>query len=287
VEIVAPTFTACYESVDATISDRMATLSQLVTVLARVTGLPEATVFAYGRFAREAGLIAQGGRGLGGAQMTPTDATNLLLAIGGTRVTRDAEKAIRRFRTLPGQVNYGDTLRPKSAPRLSQLLDRYQLYAMNLDDDSRIVLGRFIDFLIDEACSGELEKFLRTLQIIEAPKLPDQRFYEATNRFHDGPNSLPFKQPADIDLIEDIGVSLSFEAVSDEAGFHIDCNRFFTNDYISIVFGTRGDVSYLNDLSESIAVSQRTIFAVGACLNNRMRRSSEMNSKGPKKKLEV
>ena len=61
----------------------MATLSNLVSALAQVTGLPEATVFAYGRFAREAGLISQAGRGLGGAQMTATDATNLLFAVCG------------------------------------------------------------------------------------------------------------------------------------------------------------------------------------------------------------
>ena len=35
----------------------MAGLSDLVSTLSRVAGVPEATVFAYGRFAREANLI--------------------------------------------------------------------------------------------------------------------------------------------------------------------------------------------------------------------------------------
>jgi hypothetical protein len=78
----------------------MATLSDLVTALAGVTGLPEATVFAYGRFARQAGLISQKGRGRSAAAMSVTDAANLLIAVRATDVTREAGTAIKNFRTL-------------------------------------------------------------------------------------------------------------------------------------------------------------------------------------------
>jgi hypothetical protein len=65
----------------------MATLSDLVTTLSWATSIPEATVFAYGRFAREAGFISQSGRGKGAAKMALTDAANLLIAIGGTAIS--------------------------------------------------------------------------------------------------------------------------------------------------------------------------------------------------------
>jgi hypothetical protein len=78
----------------------MATLSDLVEAVAGVSGLPRATVFAYGRFAREAGLIGQSGRGRSAAAMTLVDAANLLIAIGGTGVTREAGDAVRAFRSL-------------------------------------------------------------------------------------------------------------------------------------------------------------------------------------------
>src|SRR5215471_16707790 len=78
----------------------MATLSDLVTALAGVTGLPESMVFAYGRFARQAGLISQKGRGRSAAAMTLTDAVNLLIAVAATGVTREAGSAVESFRSL-------------------------------------------------------------------------------------------------------------------------------------------------------------------------------------------
>ena len=82
----------------------MATLSELVEGLAYVTRIPEATVFAYGRFAREAGAINQKGRGRAAAEMSATDAANLLIAVGGTAVTREAGDAVRRYRPMRGSI---------------------------------------------------------------------------------------------------------------------------------------------------------------------------------------
>jgi hypothetical protein len=89
----------------------MAHLSDLVSALAHITGLPVATIFAYGRFAREAGLIAQKGRGRGAATMEVGDAANLLIGLGGTAVTRESPLAIRSYRAMKGvifkQYQYG------------------------------------------------------------------------------------------------------------------------------------------------------------------------------------
>jgi hypothetical protein len=137
----------------------MATLSNLVSALARVTGLPEATVFAYGRFAREAGLISQAGRGLGGAQMAATDAANLLIAVGGTRITREAGRAIRALRQLPGEVRYAR----ESTLELTDWIERYHSFALSQVADTKLNLGTFVDFLLTEASTGRFESFLRTL----------------------------------------------------------------------------------------------------------------------------
>src|SRR5262244_3366259 len=90
--------------VAATDEGDMANLSELVSGLSVVTGVPEATVFAYGRFAREAGLIAQRGRGRGAATMGPEDAANLVIAVGGTAVTREGGEAINIYRPMRGLI---------------------------------------------------------------------------------------------------------------------------------------------------------------------------------------
>ena len=55
----------------------MAILSELVTTVAKVSGMDQATVALIARHAREAGLIAMSGRGPSAASMGPTDAANL------------------------------------------------------------------------------------------------------------------------------------------------------------------------------------------------------------------
>jgi hypothetical protein len=62
-----------------TIGPLMAKLTDLVSCVADITGVPEATVREISRRLREAGLISTGKVGrYGGADMTPTDAASLL-----------------------------------------------------------------------------------------------------------------------------------------------------------------------------------------------------------------
>jgi hypothetical protein len=241
----------------------MATLSNLVSVLAQATGVPEATVFAYGRFAREAGLISQAGRGLGGAQMTATDAANLLIAIGGTRVTREAGRAIAALRPLEGTVSF---FREPQLP-LEQWIHRYRSFSIEKTGYEEIRMGTFVEFLITEASTRSFEGFIRSLQIYDSPRLPDQRFHEAQEIFWKDRRLLPFKKPGSVDLFEDVGVRLVFSSSLDEAFFGIDYNLLFTSDSMMINFGKRSDASSLHDLSTESTVSQRTIFALGDCLS--------------------
>jgi hypothetical protein len=247
----------------------MATLSYLVSVLAHVTGLPEATVFAYGRFAREAGLISQTGRGLGGAQMTATDATNLLFAVCGSRVTRDAEKAIAALRPLPGEITeYSQRTLPAE---IKDWTDRFTTFALEQTGEVQLRLGPFVDYLISDVCRGKFEALIRSLKIYDVPSLvayPDPKFDEAVEAFHRDKLLLPVKKAEAIDLFEDVDVRLGFSSTLDHVVFAIDYNRFLGDDSLTIRFGKITFPRPEGDLSTDSSVSQRTIFAIGGCLGH-------------------
>jgi hypothetical protein len=80
----------------------VATLSELVTVVARVEALDQANLTLIARAAREAGLIKTSGRGLSAAQMGLTDAANLLIAANVSSVVHEAPGAIIAYRDLEG-----------------------------------------------------------------------------------------------------------------------------------------------------------------------------------------
>jgi hypothetical protein len=151
----------------------MATLSDLITTLSWTTSIPEATVFAYGRFAREAGLISQGGRGKGAATMTVRDAANLLIAVGGTAVTRDAGTAIKRFRPMRGTI-YAFRLGQKAVDWLAPLGIRRS----EPDKTLRAGLGKTLEFLIEQTQSGGLQRFLSSIPSVtlidtDVPSMPE------------------------------------------------------------------------------------------------------------------
>jgi hypothetical protein len=78
----------------------MANLSELVEKVAEVEGIEVAAVTLIARHVREAGLIAMHGRGLSAAQMTRTDAANLLIAVNATGSAVHAPQAVRAYRRL-------------------------------------------------------------------------------------------------------------------------------------------------------------------------------------------
>jgi hypothetical protein len=78
----------------------MATLSQLVDVVATVEGLDRERVGAIARAVREAGLIATHGRGTSAARMGLADAANLLIAVNAAETALSAPEIVRRYRTL-------------------------------------------------------------------------------------------------------------------------------------------------------------------------------------------
>jgi hypothetical protein len=78
----------------------MATLNELVQVIARVEGIDPATVTLIARVVREDGLIATGGRGPSAAQMGSSDAANLLIAVNATKQAQDAAHIVRFYREM-------------------------------------------------------------------------------------------------------------------------------------------------------------------------------------------
>jgi hypothetical protein len=78
----------------------MATLGALVDIVAAAEGISRERVEAIARAVREAGLIATHGRGSSAAQMTETDAANLLIAVNAAETARAAPETVRRFRAL-------------------------------------------------------------------------------------------------------------------------------------------------------------------------------------------
>ena len=76
----------------------MATLSQLVGIVATVEGLDRDRVGAIARAVREANLIDTHGRGTSAAHMGVADAANLLIAVNAAETARSAPEIVRRYR---------------------------------------------------------------------------------------------------------------------------------------------------------------------------------------------
>lgn len=150
----------------------MATLSSLVEAIAGVTGLPTATVFAYGRFARQAGVIGQSGRGRSAAEMSIEDAANLLIAIGGTGVTREAGSTVETFRNLKNGRFYDF----QGADFLTAAIAFFATHGIrpNSSPGTRSAkipgdFGKFFQFLISSTLTGQLADLFRDIPAAEIP----------------------------------------------------------------------------------------------------------------------
>ncbi|HEV2697792.1 MAG TPA: hypothetical protein VGU90_07355, partial [Terriglobales bacterium] len=196
----------------------MATLSDLVTALASVTGLPESTVFAYGRFARQAGLISQKGRGRSAASMTLTDAANLLIAVAATGVTREAGTAVETFRSLkrgrlydlaaglsPGLLNW---LEPLGIRPLGQGQDEFEV---------RCDFGRFLEHLITGTLNGNLAVVFQNIPVAEVPPELWREWKRSESVHLDESVDLLIRQgllkpkaPSELEFGEDISLEIKF-----------------------------------------------------------------------------
>jgi hypothetical protein len=199
---------------------KMATLSDLVTAVSAVTGLPEATVFAYGRFARQTGLIQQKGRGRSAAAMSINDAANLLIAVAGTGVTREAGNAIEIFRSLRNGHFY-DFNGGKS---IFAAMDWLKKIGLALDDvpgthtlKIRGTFGPFFEFFIESTLNGDLAKVFRGIPVAEIPgdlwrrwKREKSPHLKASMEDLVGKGLITPKPATDLQFGEDINVEIRF-----------------------------------------------------------------------------
>lgn len=232
----------------------MATLSDLVSVLAKTTGLPEATVFAYGRFAREAGLISQKGHGRGAAQMSPTDAANLLIAVAGTGVTKEAGSAIKAFRSLniavwddtlgnsPGRLLIKEWLRrlgpieegpTEESPAQEGMTNNPKIGLL------KCTFGDFVTFLIETAAKSDFLGFLRKVATVEEP------------RFQKNPD------------IADFNFNITFDRANRSA--QVSLQHFYTKTEIFAINFIPRKLSR-NDLKITAQIGSASIAALGYCL---------------------
>ncbi|MCW5694667.1 MAG: hypothetical protein KIT48_20100 [Pseudolabrys sp.] len=247
----------------------MAALSDLISTLAIVTKLPEATVFAFGRFAREAGHIAQKGRGRGAAPMTSRDAANLLLAVLGTDITREAGKAIEKLRPLRG-VAY-----PILTPSVSALLNWLQPLGWHTGKNDiyrlKANFGEFVEFLIEQSFGDDLNRALRSIPVrenmgsavnffLEQSGLPIEELYSEQDR--------KLKHPNAILIGGDVGISLRFKRASSELVAEIGY-PIASRGILSIIFSDEERDQAHGDFEVETRISEFSIAALGACIQGR------------------
>jgi hypothetical protein len=196
----------------------MATLSDLVTALAGATGLPESMVFAYGRFARQAGLISQKGRGRSAASMTLSDTANLLIAVAATGVTREAGAAVEAFRSLKRGRLYG--LNAVLSPALLTWLEPLGIKPLRQGQDEfelRCNFGRFLEHLITGTLTGDLATVFQNIPVAEVPSELWHEWKRSESAHLDQSVDLLIRQgllkpkvPSDLVFGEDINLEIKF-----------------------------------------------------------------------------
>jgi hypothetical protein len=138
----------------------MAKLSDLVQVVANVTGEAPASVAVIARSLREAGLIATGGRGRSAARMTSHDLASLLLAVSslgdntkaGDTVTAVSQLSLESRAQNPAGLNLTDEHRQALGVTAEQSLleclaiqiDRYSIESGSFSAGPDMLIGRIL-----------------------------------------------------------------------------------------------------------------------------------------------
>ena len=121
----------------------VATLPTLVSAMAEVDGRDRKSVEHIGRVIREAGYITSGKRGGGAPDMTPREATNLIIALNGADLPKEAPVAIDRFRSL--KQYYSGT-----AQSIQGYVDKYDHLPKPMQDAMDVhTFGEAIEALIE------------------------------------------------------------------------------------------------------------------------------------------
>lgn len=135
----------------------MALISDLVSAIAEVEGVPEATVSLAARYAREAGFLSQGARGRNAPRATVTDCANLLIAVNASGcVVKEAPQAIENYRRLQLHIAHGG----RSARLQSVEYHNIENDKLRFLDRCGATFGEMLEAVIDRFIGGELEIFM-------------------------------------------------------------------------------------------------------------------------------
>jgi hypothetical protein len=248
----------------------VAILRELVEVLARTTAVPEATVFAYGRFAREAGLIAQKGRGRAAAEMSASDSAKLFIALGATDVTREAGAAAKKYGALPGFILSMDLPIEKYIldwlGPLGSLLGEDELGLERINCD----FGSFVEFLVQESVSGGLTRFLRGIPVLDTDRdLPKKSLghypYSIEYLLRRGAKRKPSDQVS-VGWDKDVWFNIKFNRVIPLVLFEIYANHLNEENLFTAYFRDPKRYHGERDLSVEATLTQTSIQALGFTL---------------------
>lgn len=135
----------------------MALISDLVSAIAEVEGVPDATVSLAARYAREAGFLSQGARGRNAPRATVGDCANLLIAVNANGCTvKDAPQAIKTYRQLELHTAHGGQDVRQHAVEFRRI-EREKLRFLDRRDAT---FGDMLEAIIDRFIGGELEAFM-------------------------------------------------------------------------------------------------------------------------------
>lgn len=221
----------------------VASLSELVKVIAKVEEIDEVTVGFYARSAREAGLVSKKGRGRGAAQMTVTDAANLLIGVNASKLAKDVGEVIPVYRTLHLDWTSAGEIHRRQLRNLV---------------DSNSCFGEHLEHLINLARPTGGGRSDLADALASSVRKADEAFAQRRD--------VPFPPP---------GLELQFIRPSAEASVTLVSPRISEKrtdvDLYQIAISIYRPEGYTVDSNkperqESIIITQRTIFAVAQCL---------------------
>lgn len=136
----------------------MALISDLVSAIAEVEGIPEATAQLIARYTREAGHLSQGARGRNAPRATVTDAANLLIALNaGGCIAREAADAVEPFRAL---IAHAPHHRREPVPGVGIEIIGIEDPSLKFLDRHGATFGEILESVIERAIGGELEHLM-------------------------------------------------------------------------------------------------------------------------------
>lgn len=119
----------------------MATLRKLIAVTSQTLGDPETSVNVQAMHLRRAKLISSSGRGVYSARMSPSDATNLVLACAHVGKALDSPDIVSRLRKAPIRYGVQHTEGEVASPRMAGVMPKLP---------ERVSLGKTLDELFAE-----------------------------------------------------------------------------------------------------------------------------------------